>query len=567
MFRTRVRVGICLLLISCVFPVVAQQPAATGNAIVPPMVKFSGTVTDANGKSLSGMVGVTFSLYKDSPGGAPLWMETQNVQPDKSGHYTVMLGSSSSQGLPPDLFVSGEARWLGVQAQGQAEQPRTVLLSVPYALKAADAETLGGKPLSAFQLAAPQTNNSGVQKAAPPAEQANEIHCAGGAACKTSFIPVFATNGGSAKVSDSIITQSGTTVSVTGDLTSSGNITAGNLNAANATLSNDLSVSSSSETAIVGTTTASDFRGVYGIEYATAGGGIGVEGVTESSASNAYGVYGLAASNSGSPIGVYGQVYGTAGAGVFGLNGAQKSSTGVGYGTAGIWGDAGSQSGVFFSVVGTADDGLSGVFVNNSPTGYTPLYAEGRGTLSYPLIVENTANHTYCTVDFAGNLNCSGTKNAVVPLDNGKRKVALSAIESPKNWFEDAGSAQLVNGAAVIMLDPDFTQTVNTEMEYNVFLTPYGNCKGLYVTNRTAKSFEVHELGGGTTSLSFGYRIMALRRKYENVRFADHTNDPDPSKMMAQMRKTKSTSSTDPASVKPASQPVARVPVAQLTNK
>jgi hypothetical protein len=53
------------------------------------------------------------------------------------------------------LFSSGEARWLGVQVQGQAEQPRTLLLSVPYALKALDAETIHGMPLSAFVLAAP----------------------------------------------------------------------------------------------------------------------------------------------------------------------------------------------------------------------------------------------------------------------------------------------------------------------------------------------------------------------------------------------------------------------------
>jgi hypothetical protein len=126
------------------------------------MVRFSGTLTDANGKSLSGIVGVTFLLYKESQGGAPLWTETQNVQADKTGHYAVMLGSSSSQGLPPDLFASGEARWLGVQAQGQAEQPRTVLLSVPYALKAADAETIGGLPPSAFVLAAPATSGAAV---------------------------------------------------------------------------------------------------------------------------------------------------------------------------------------------------------------------------------------------------------------------------------------------------------------------------------------------------------------------------------------------------------------------
>ncbi|MGA8540209.1 MAG: hypothetical protein WB566_11970 [Terriglobales bacterium] len=69
-------------------------------------------------KTLTGTVGVTFSLYKDSQGGSPLWLETQNVQTEKNGHYIVMLGSTSSQGLPADLFDSGEARWLGAQPGG-----------------------------------------------------------------------------------------------------------------------------------------------------------------------------------------------------------------------------------------------------------------------------------------------------------------------------------------------------------------------------------------------------------------------------------------------------------------
>ena len=36
--------------------------------------------------------------------------------------------------------------------------------------------------------------------------------------------------------------------------------------------------------------------------------------------------------------------------------------------------------------------------------------------------------------------------------------------------------------------------------------------------------------------LGFGYRITAIRRKYESVRFADHTNDPDPRKQMEEMK-------------------------------
>jgi predicted RNA-binding Zn-ribbon protein involved in translation (DUF1610 family) len=160
-----------LILLLCNFFGHAQQPSTGGQpagAIVPPLVNFSGALTDGSGKPLNGVVGVTFYLYKDSQGGSALWMETQNVQPDKAGHYKVMLGSASAQGLPAELFASGEARWLGVQAQGEKEQPRVLLLSVPYALKALDAETLGGKPASAF-VASSQANslsgNGGINNA------------------------------------------------------------------------------------------------------------------------------------------------------------------------------------------------------------------------------------------------------------------------------------------------------------------------------------------------------------------------------------------------------------------
>jgi len=127
----------------------------------------------------------------------------------------------------------------------------------------------------------------------------------------------------------------------------------------------------------------------------------------------------------------------------------------------------------------------------------------------------------------------------------------MSAIESPQNWFEDAGEAELAKGAAVVQLDSTYTQTVNTGTKYQVFLTPYGDCKGLYVANRTANSFEVHELGGGTTSLSFGYRIMAIRKNYETVRFADHTRDLDGQKRMEEtMNRRKLTPAATPTSLK-----------------
>lgn len=62
------------------------------------LVNFGGTLTDAAGKPLAAATSVTFSLYQDQQGGTPLWAETQRVQPNSTGWYTVMLGSTT-QGL------------------------------------------------------------------------------------------------------------------------------------------------------------------------------------------------------------------------------------------------------------------------------------------------------------------------------------------------------------------------------------------------------------------------------------------------------------------------------------
>jgi hypothetical protein len=127
---------------------------------IPHLVKFNGVVNGipTNG---SGVVPVKFTIYTDSTGGTPLWQEVQNAQVDAQGRYEVLLGVTATEGLPADLFASGDPRWLGVQVMlpGSDEQPRVLLVSVPYAMEAANAQTLGGLPASAFARAAPATTS------------------------------------------------------------------------------------------------------------------------------------------------------------------------------------------------------------------------------------------------------------------------------------------------------------------------------------------------------------------------------------------------------------------------
>jgi hypothetical protein len=726
-----------LPLVLSLTPFTRAQTTTQTTSALPRLVRFGGTVKDLNGSPLTGVVGITFAFYSEKTGGAPLWLETQNATADANGHYAVLLGSTKSDGVPAELFTSEQARWVGVQVSGQAEQPRALLVSAPYALKAGDAETIGGLPPSAFVLAAPLTIGSGTSSstaATVPPPAATDVTTTGGTA---NYLPIFS---GADTIIDSAVFQTGSgttakvgidtttpvtqldvngagtmrgtlslpatglataaggknsqglnivassfdstsstalnqvfrwqaepaandTISPTGTLnlqyglgtatptetglkvsskgvltfatgqtfpgtgdgsvtsiatglgltggtitktgtltidttvvpqlaaantftanqTIDGNlsatgtvragilrvadITASDLNAADVSLTGFFSISSSSANPVVASSSAASATTIEGVASAATGEGWGVQGITDSSAGDAYGVYGAADASSGSAVGVYGDASSTTAIGVFGQNGAQSSLEEEGFVSgAGVWGDGGSagSSGPDVNipgVVGTSTGSSAGWFENNSSGFYTAIFIADNSTGS-PFYATNFATDKGCTINYNGDLSCDGTKNAVVPIDGGKRKVALSAIESPKNWFEDAGAAELVNGMTVVTLDPDFIQTVNTELEYMVFPVPNGDCKGLYVSRQTPTSFEVHELGGGTSNVHFYYRIMALRKKYENVRFADHTNDPDPRKML---RRSQAAGATNRQSHMPTKQLSAPRPSIQTT--
>ncbi len=691
MKRPRLAVIAVSLVLFCGFTALAfaqtTSASTSPSGAVPTLINYSGVLKDSTGKTLTSVTGVTFLIYTDEQGGSPLWLETQNVTPDRSGHYTVQLGSTTATGLPTDLFQNGEARWLAVQVADQAEQPRIMLLSVPYAMKAGDAQTIGGLPPSAFVLApSPGSNNGELAGTSTPGGSNNAITRNGTSDVTTAggtvnAIPLFST---STNIQNSILSQNGTSaVSAAGNLSATGELAAGgaagghtakgtvevdagntnngsylpglsfggggesiasnragtankdgidfytkdarrmsitnggDVGIATATPSHLLEVDGTTSTTTaqiamvspgtdaaislkntntanggreywidsgsgaagigsgnfavwddtalaarfvigptgnvgIGTTspgapldvvssspfgiyasdsanpaTGSSAAAIYGEATATSGAAWGVEGVTASGDENGYGVYGLA--NNTDPlkggIGVYGQSYAYIGTGVFGQYGTSQSETGliyIGY-PMGMWADSGKATPTFgFALVATADDTTAGFFVNNASDAPT-LSVEADNSTGTLFTASNFANSESCTIDQNANLTCSGSVSGVVPVDGGSRQLAVSAIASPKNWFEDFGSGQLVNGLAVITLDSDFIQTVNTEIDYKVFPVPNGDCKGLYVTHKTATSFEVRELGGGMSNVAFDYRITALRKRYENVRFADHT--------------------------------------------
>src|SRR5580700_5814128 len=152
-----------LLCLLCATGAYAQLPsAASTTGAVPSVIRFSGSFRPSNGLPAQPVESVTLSVYRDQAGGIALWQETQNVSVDQEGKYSVLMGATQNEGVPLDLLSAGEPRWLGVQFNrpGEAEQPRVLMASVPYALKSVDAETLGGKPASAYLLAPSGTGTS-----------------------------------------------------------------------------------------------------------------------------------------------------------------------------------------------------------------------------------------------------------------------------------------------------------------------------------------------------------------------------------------------------------------------
>jgi hypothetical protein len=735
MVRNAIRAWACVLLVACQANAQQIGSTRTENGIVPPMVSFNGILTDVNAKPLTGVVGVMFSLYKDAQGGVPLWMETQNVQVDKTGHYAVMLGSASRNGLPADLFVSGEARWLAVQPEGQPEQSRIILLSVPYALKAGDAETIGGLPPAAFVLAngAKQGSTGNTAAATTPSSISSKTSAPAANPTVTGkgvagYVPVwdttsdivdsvmfqkssqigFGTTSPTAmidvngrgnvrdtltlfpKSTDNTLAVSGTTFKISstgtvtfisgqkfpgtgtitgittsstsglqgggttgtlnlsvkpagvtnamlqnskitlntntaGGLTTPGAMTLGstytiglkpcstsqvlqyngtswncasagtgtitgvtagtdltgggtvgnvtlNLNttkvpqlatsntfAATQNITGDLDATGSVNAGVnvtgqLGSFIGSGTEGVYGQTSGTVG-VLGYSTVDRSVEGDDYAVGGLAVfgdelASSGNTLGVLGQTFSPTaisvegsnfGGGGFGVYGYENrpdtafanaagvlgvdnsaSSLGAGLGFAsGVWGD--TSDNIAVGMLATADAGNAMAVFNNSTTNTTMYITNFEESSPSAFILDVSSFYGgFCNFLANGTLTCSGSLTSVVPAESNK-KVQVYSVQSPENWFEDFGSGQLSTGVARVQLETTFAQTVNVGVDYHVFVTPKGDCKGLYVTNENAGGFDVHELGGGKSSIAFDYRIVARRKGYENLRLADAT--------------------------------------------
>lgn len=282
----------------------------------------------------------------------------------------------------------------------------------------------------------------------------------------------------------------------------------------------------------IATTVSGAAYGVYGKADSPLGRGVYGEG-------KYYGLYGVGSDPTDMSVGVYGKTDTTGtGHGVMGY--ADQTTTGYGgyfraSNSVGLYaygqgtgprtvGDI--RLGGDWGVIAADDSSASGLSLVSNNAIYLHLDDNNDDAISKFELFDG-ADHLASVFEVdqngnlytAGNLSAGGTKPAVVSTEHyGKRK--LYAVESPQVWFEDLGAGALVNGVAIIHIEPTFAETVNLA-DYHVFLTPLGDCRGLYVAVKTPTYFEVRELGGGASNISFDYRIVAKRLGYEAVRMEE----------------------------------------------
>jgi len=315
----------------------------------------------------------------------------------------------------------------------------------------------------------------------------------------------LATDGGPMVLGTNSTTNATTTIDKTGGATTTAfSVTNNNANAIDALSTTNYGVNAGGVNGIIGATLSPGGVGVWGTNLNQTT-GQGVLGTCPST----IGVWG----SSGTTIGVQGSSGGSHG--VFGSASAAGSS--------GVSGNCTSAAGS--GVTGSSGPGIG---VSASSTSNAGIFAtSGSSTAVIGRSTTGKGAEFFGDVEITGNFTASGMKSAAVKVSDGSVR-RMYCLESPISFFEDMGSGQVTNGHGGVTLDPMFLSVVSTD-DYQVYLTPEGDCRGLYVESKSSGGFAVAELMGGTSTVKFSWRVVAKRTGITNERFAPVSMSTDPS--------------------------------------
>lgn len=224
-----------------------------------------------------------------------------------------------------------------------------------------------------------------------------------------------------------------------------------------------------------------------------------------------------------------------------GTNSSTQNNSSISSGRSGIWGHDDSTDGGHGNV-GVAGSSTTGIGVSASSSNFVALNAIGGGFTGVddvpafsvvagpggPVFLmyacSNPADNPCTTsksskvftlnssgdIFIAGLIHTSGacSSGCAVGGTITHRVVSYAPSQSVPS-MDDFGEAQLIGGHAYVRLSADFANVVDRAASYLVFITPEGNSRGLYVTDKTQAGFTVRENEDGHSTLAFSYRIVA----------------------------------------------------------
>lgn len=126
-------------------------------------------------------------------------------------------------------------------------------------------------------------------------------------------------------------------------------------------------------------------------------------------------------------------------------------------------------------------------------------------------------------INVTGDFHATGSKNSIVNTKQGF--LAINAYETAEYYFGDIGESNTGEACQVtIGIDQIFNETVNTDITYQVFVTPYSDAH-VWVKERYNNRFVICS---DKPNAEFGWELKAKRKGYESNRLRRVSVDINP---------------------------------------
>lgn len=146
------------------------------------------------------------------------------------------------------------------------------------------------------------------------------------------------------------------------------------------------------------------------------------------------------------------------------------------------------------------------------------------GSTSY-LQLDSSGAHFNSSMTINKNLSVIGSKNRIIKTDD-CGIISISAYETATPLFGDVGKSIIEeDGTSIIWIDPVFYETVETDCDYNVFLTKYGKGDIWCDMVNSKKDYFIVK---GTPGLEFVWEIKLIQKGLKNTRLTEHNIDNAP---------------------------------------